>query len=106
MTRSTDEKIAAAKRKRDQAQARLQSLVAAKAKEAKRLDTRRKVIAGAILLEHCEHDKNFKATVSAIFDEFMTRPVDRALFTDDFGIPLLDGKEPAGSTPTKGGKDG
>ena len=60
MTRSTDEKIAAAKRKRDQAQARLQSLLAAKAKEAKRADTRRKVVAGAILLEHCDHSPQFK----------------------------------------------
>lgn len=106
MTRSTDEKIAAAKTKRDQAQARLQSLLAAKAKAAKREDTRRKVVAGAILLEHCEHDEAFKATVRSVLDQFLTRPVDRALFKEDFGIPPLDGAGPAASTPAKGETDG
>lgn len=106
MTRSTDEKIAAAKRKRDQAQARLQSLLASKAKEAKRLDTRRKVVAGAIILEHCDHNAAFKDAIRSVFDQFMTRPVDRALFAEDFGIPPLDGPPPEKPKPTKGGDDG
>ena len=105
MTRSTEEKIAAAKRKRDQAQARLQSLLAAKAKEAKRADTRRKVVAGAILLEHCEHSADFKEAVRSVFDRFLTRPVDRALFAEDFGILPLADTPPDKATPAKGAKD-
>lgn len=43
-------------------------------------DTRRKIIAGAIALEHTEHDPAFAAKFLELLKEHVTRPEDRKLF--------------------------
>lgn len=45
-------------------------------------DTRRKVIAGAIVLAHAEHNAQFRQELSRLFQLHVTRPHDRALFSD------------------------
>jgi hypothetical protein len=45
-------------------------------------DTRRKVIAGAIVLAHAEHDAEFCRDLSRLLQLHITRPHDRALFPD------------------------
>lgn len=58
----------------------------AKAKAAERkADTRRKILAGAAVLDRAEKDAAFKAELSALLAAFLVRPDDRALF----GLPSL-----------------
>ena len=53
----------------------------------RRADTRRKVVAGAIVLEHAQHNPAFKATLGDLLEKFV-KPADRALF----GLPSLPGQ--------------
>ncbi len=50
-----------------------------KAKTRKR-DTRRKILAGSLVLERMQKDEAFSAKFSNDLDEFLTRDIDRALF--------------------------
>jgi hypothetical protein len=43
-------------------------------------DTRRKIIAGAIALEHAENDPEFAAGLAALLNRYVVKPQDRALF--------------------------
>lgn len=80
MAKKTNERIAALRKRRAEIDARLSQLeIREKAKERKR-DTRRKVIAGAYALEHCEFDPAFKATLFGLLDQYVEREADRALF--------------------------
>lgn len=88
MPRSTDAQLDALKKRKSQIEAQISALNARRQKEAKRTDTRRKVVAGAILLEHCEHDASFKELVASLLNRFLTRDVDRALFAEEFGWPM------------------
>ena len=87
MPRSTEAQLEALKKRKSQLAAKISSLNARQQKEAKRLDTRRKVVAGAIALEHCEHDPNFKELLGSLLNRFLTRPVDRELFIELFNFP-------------------
>lgn len=49
-------------------------------------DTRRKIVAGAILLEHGDLNPAFGAEIDAILRKHVSRPQDRELF----GFPPLD----------------
>ena len=55
-------------------------------------DTRRKVIAGALALKHAEMDSAFKAKLFQLFNEYVERDDDRALFGLD---PLPKGQQTA-----------
>lgn len=79
-------------------QAQIAALLAQKrarlrAEERKR-DTRRKIVAGALALEHAEHNPAFGQALYDILRRYVTRPDERALFGFD---PLPE--EPASSTP-------
>lgn len=53
----------------------------AKGKERERkLDTRKKIIAGALALEHMMFDGIYALRLKALIDEYVTRDQDRALF--------------------------
>jgi hypothetical protein len=43
-------------------------------------DTRRKIIAGALMLERAETDPVFAAELVALLNHYVTKPQDRALF--------------------------
>ena len=66
----------------EQLAARAQLAAARMEYRDRKRDTRRKVIAGAIVLAHAEHDTEFRRNLSRLFQLHVTRPHDRALFPD------------------------
>lgn len=79
-----DERIKAQEEKLKQLKALKQKQEAQKrAAEAKRTrneDTRRKVLVGAMVLEHMEKNESTKIDIMKRLDAFLTREDDRALF--------------------------
>lgn len=107
MPKSSEKQLEALKAKKKQIEAKITALNSRQQKEAKRLDTRRKVVAGAIALEHCEHDPNFKELLGSLLDRFLTRPVDRELFIELFSIaPALPTAAVQKEKPDKPDKNG
>jgi hypothetical protein len=49
-------------------------------KQDRKDDTRRKIIAGAVALEHAGQNAGFAAELTALLNQYVTRPQDRALF--------------------------
>lgn len=80
-TRKTPEQqLEALRQKEAQLKAQIQKKAAqVRAAERKR-DTRRKIIAGALALEHMEHDAQFANVLKRLLNEHVTRPEDRKLF--------------------------
>lgn len=82
--RKTDEELLAElEAKKSQLDARIQKKRAAVRTRQRKLDTRRKIIAGALALEHASIDKAFGATLHKLLDEQVTRTDDRKLFQLD-----------------------
>lgn len=81
---SIDERIATLEEKLKQEKAKKQKIEARKrATEAKlnrAQDTRRKILAGALVLEMMEQDETARTRFMAKLDGFLTRQDDRALF--------------------------
>ena len=67
-------------KKREEMNARIRQEMAKKRTQERKQDTRRKVLAGAVVLEHAEHDAAFKAELHQLLARFLVRPDDRALF--------------------------
>jgi hypothetical protein len=83
--RSAAERLAALEQQEAQLKARIQR-ERARLKDAERkADTRRKIIAGAIALEHAEINADFGAELWRVLARHVTRPDDRALL----GLPPL-----------------
>ncbi len=83
-----DDALDALKKKRDQLNARIAKLNARKASETRRIDTRRKIVAGAMLLDAVAADRKAEKPVGIArwWDAqlpHLKRPQDRALF----GLP-------------------
>lgn len=53
---------------------------AAEAKKSRADDTRRKILIGAMMLDHMEKNEATKTSVMGKLDAFLTRPDDRQLF--------------------------
>src|SRR3984957_15236245 len=87
--RSTTDRLETLRQKRDQLDAQLRALEARKKQAERKSDTRRKVIAGALALEHFEanRDSEFARILFRLLDEYVVRPYDRGLF--DF-LPAPD----------------
>ena len=77
--RTPQDRIAKLEKQRNQINARLQKERAKIAAQKRKDDTRRKIIAGAALLAHAEHDNTVKAQLWRILDQNVTRPKDRAM---------------------------
>lgn len=99
MPRSKNTTLDALLSKKDKLDKQIAAARARESVKARKLDTRRKVVAGAILLEHCEHDAEFKALVWSVFDQFLTKPHDRPLF-DLAPLPPVEGAAPGPSSPS------
>jgi hypothetical protein len=102
---SSRERADILRRRRDQLDAQLKALDA-RAKQAERkADTRRKVIAGALALEHFEknRDSEFGRIMLRLLDEYVVRPHDRALF--EF-LPVADTVEPIAQPADPGAEFG
>ena len=68
--------------------------VAALIRGKRSADTRRKILAGSLVLEMMEKDEKTKAHFNARLDAFLTRADDRALF----GLPEKPKSIPGGAT--------
>jgi hypothetical protein len=77
--------------------ARLKALALIEQKQKRRADTRRKIIAGALALEHGEQDAEFGRQMAALLNRYVTRPSDRTLFH------FLDDRMPDASLPHTAG---
>ena len=66
-------------RKESQLKARIQKKQAEVSAKKRKQDTRRKIIAGAVALEHMAHDNEFAEKLSELLDNHVTRPEDRKL---------------------------
>lgn len=69
----------------DQRNARRQLDEARQAFRARKQDARRKIVAGAVVLRHADHDPAFRALLQLILQQHVTRPIDRQLFADLIG---------------------
>jgi len=92
--RSTTDRLETLRQKRDQLDAQLRALEARNKQAERKADTRRKVIAGALALEHFEanRDSEFGRIMFRLLDEYVVRPHDRGLF--DF-LPETNALDPA-----------
>ena len=84
----TVEQIEKARLKASQAKARLQTLEARLSEAGRKLDTRRKIILGGLLIDAASKDERYAKVVSALMQR-IDRDNDRKAF---------DGWEPPGST--------
>ena len=98
--RTTTDRLDLLRQKRDQLDAQLRALEARNKQAERKADTRRKVIAGALALEHFEanRDSEFGRVMFRLLDEYVVRPHDRALFPDLPTPPTLVQPEPTAAT--------
>ena len=75
-----DERIAALEQKKAQILNRLARLRAVESTKARKLDTRRKILAGACVLAIAEKDQDAGKRLRASLDEFLKLDRDRVLF--------------------------
>jgi len=93
--KSLDERIAALKEREKQTQARLADLVSRQKAQDRKLETRRKVVIGAAVLAHAEHDPAFAAALRQALRAGVTRETDKKLLAD-----WLGDQRPVAATPT------
>jgi uncharacterized protein involved in exopolysaccharide biosynthesis len=76
------DKLEALKAQQAQIANQIRDLEARSKAEERKADTRRKVIAGALALEHIEKlpQAAFAQTLNSLINEYVKRPADRALF--------------------------
>lgn len=67
--------------KRSQLDAKIQQTRARLRQHERKKDTRRKIIVGALAMEHADqgNDPEFAATLFRLLNRYVTRPADRAL---------------------------
>ena len=79
-----DDKITELETKLKQAKAKKQQIEArqrtAESKAKRTVDTRKKILIGAAVLNKMETDPGFHPRLTSMLDAFLTRPDDRALF--------------------------
>lgn len=77
---SPQEKIAKLKEQQAQITAQIRQESAKLTGQKRKDDTRRKIIAGALALEHAEIDADFGQALMRLLDRHVTKTADRALF--------------------------
>ena len=80
MAKSVKERAEALRKRKAEIEARLSDLEQREKTAERKRDTRRKVIAGAYALEHCDFDPAFKATLKGLLNSYLEKPGDRELF--------------------------
>ena len=79
--RKTDqEQLETLEKKKSQIEALIQKKRAALRVSERKRDTRRKIIAGALALEHAGINPAFAKTLNALINQHVKRPEDRELF--------------------------
>lgn len=94
--RPSADKLEALKKKRAELDAQIQAVSARQREVERKADTRRKILAGALALEHAEKnpDSEFARKLFRLLDEYVTRPHERALFP---ALMAAEGKLKAGT---------
>lgn len=78
--KTPEEQLAELQQKEAQLKARIQKKKAEVSARNRKQDTRRKIIAGALALEHAEQDPAFGATLKRLLNTSVKRTEDRKLF--------------------------
>ena len=81
--KTEQEQLEALEKKKSQLDARIQKKRSAVRASQRKKDTRRKIIAGALALEHSAIDSDFGSKLTRLLNEHVTRPEDRKLFELD-----------------------
>lgn len=79
-TKTPEQRLAELEAQAAQIKARKQKLNAKIQGVERKKDTRRKIIAGALALEHGAKDPEFAKKLKALLDEYVTRNEERELF--------------------------
>jgi len=74
-----EQKLAALEKQQAQLKARIAKEKSKLTANQRKLDTRRKIVAGAIALEHMEHDENFRGVMEGLLKRHVTEK-DKSLF--------------------------
>ena len=77
MAKSPEEKIEELNAARQRITARIQTERAKMRKQSRKDDARRKIIVGAVVLAHAEHDAAFKNRLETLIEKYTTREADR-----------------------------
>lgn len=89
MARKTmEEQKAELLRRKAQLENRLKALEARQTTQERKDDTRRKILAGAIVLHHAKLKPDFKKWLAGELNRSLDKPHDRALFDDWFAEAL------------------
>lgn len=78
--KTPEQQLEELQQKEAQIKARIQKKKAEVSARTRKQDTRRKIIAGALALEHAQQDPTFSATLKRLLNDSVTRPADRKLF--------------------------
>lgn len=97
--KTPEEKIAELEQQEAQIKARILREKARARQEARKLDTRQKVIIGGMVKAHCEIDAAFKSQIDQLLDQHVRRDADRKAL----GLPLLDADKEAMANEGHGG---
>ena len=81
MPRKTpEEKLQSLEQKEAHLKAQISKTRAVVKGQQRKRDTRRKIIAGALALEHADQDERFGQALKRLLEQHVTRPEDRKLF--------------------------
>ena len=80
MTKSADDRIAELEQQKQQIANRIARLRTIESTKARKRDTRRKILAGAWVLDRAAQDPASARHLKQDLDAFLTKPQDRALF--------------------------
>ena len=97
MTGTEDDRLSANRRKIEALKMENARLKKRISERARKVDARRKIVAGSVVLKHAEIDENFAAELNRLLNRFVL-PRDRHLF----GLPPRDG--PSGKAGGSGRK--
>jgi hypothetical protein len=87
------------KAKRDRINARLRQLKGRQQREGRKAETRKKILAGAFLIEQAKRDPEVNAWMLKGLAWFLTRPEERALF----GLPEAVSEKATSADPQEAG---
>ena len=90
--KSTDEQMKELRERQKQLQAQLAALEARKKADARKRETRRKIVAGGAVISHAEIDPAFREMLREVLQKAVTRDIDKAVIGD-----LLAGPAPSAS---------
>ena len=80
MAKSADERIADLEQQKQQIANKIARLRTIESTNERKRDTRRKILAGACVLDRSDKDPDAARHLRKILDAFLTKPQDRALF--------------------------